>query len=493
MGLDDVVDGHGNQDFKGSELTESQFKAIIRGNKLGRVLQTDLPDEIVDYFRKGMIAKQIVSKLGIEETYGVTENVAISAVYNALKGVDSNRISYSGLMEREEYETLALTNAILAHGQVPWASAKEISEIVGKDHLYSGRSEVEMAFDLSQRPEFRKGTLVDATLIADYLNKTVHRGSPVRNPGTVSGALSVYREGLRESGLEIGVKRHVVPWVSAKEISEIVGKDHLYSGRSEVEMAFDLSQLPEFRKGARVDATLIADYLNKTVHRGSPVRNPDTVSVALSDYRRSLRESGLEIRVEQRIPWVSAKEISEIVGKDHLYSGRSEVEMAFDLSQLPEFRKGTRVDATLIADYLNKTVHRGSPVRNPKAVSAVIYMHKRHLRESGLEIRVEQRIPWASAKEISEIVGKDHLYSGMSEVEIAFSLSEQPELLGGTRSDPKLIADYLNKTVHRGSPVRTPNAVSGALSRYRGSLRESGLEIRAEQRIPWVPLKTVKN
>ena len=284
MGLDDVVGSFGGQDFNGSGFTGSRFGAIFRAGELGKVLQADLP-EIADDFRRGMNARQIVSERGIEETYEVNWKVAVAAVYNSLRGFDFKEISYSGLMDREEYNTVVLSHkrqsarrAMLAKGYVPWASVEEVIEMVGKNHPYSGKSERQAAFMLSEQDEFRRGPYADCELIAGHLNDELYGGELLRNASTVSDALSYER---RRRGERVRGR-----WASVEEVIEMVGKNHPYSGKSEKQAAFMLSEQDEFRRGSYANSKLIAGHLNDELYGGELVRNATTVSRALSDERK---------------------------------------------------------------------------------------------------------------------------------------------------------------------------------------------------------------
>ena len=340
--------------------------------------------------------------------------------------------------QRREYGR----KSAIARGFDQWVPAEETEE-------HYKFSEVEIAFMLSQCPEYRIGKHVSNAKIADELNRLFHNQESVRSVDAVSSQLSIYR---RETGKDPLAGR--VPWVPAEETEE----QYKFS---EVEIAFMLSQCPEYKRGKYVKGAKIADELNRLFHNQESVRSADMVNVQLSIYRRETGKDPLA----GRVPWVPAEETEE----QYKFS---ELEVTFRLSQRPEYRRGTLVKGAKIADELNRLFHDGESVRTADAVSAQLSIYR---RETGDAIR-ERYVPWVPAEETNE-------HYTFSEGETAYRMSQRPEYKSGSLIKNAKIADELNTLFHGGEFVRDARTVSAQLSRYR---RETGDAIR-ERYVPWVP------
>ncbi len=84
-----------------------RIRGATRAISLGRILQEEHP-EIRDMYREGKGHREIAHELGINSTFGVTERIAESSVYYALKGhTGVFRIrAYEGLLGSLELQSL---------------------------------------------------------------------------------------------------------------------------------------------------------------------------------------------------------------------------------------------------------------------------------------------------------------------------------------------------------------------------------------------------
>jgi general stress protein YciG len=96
-----------------SDLTQEQRGAIRRAESLGAQLQEDLGEEIVCLYQGGVSQPAIAEELEICTKYGVTKDVAKSAIHLALcgtmnyTGMPEDVEQYAGLLEGDELDLLA--------------------------------------------------------------------------------------------------------------------------------------------------------------------------------------------------------------------------------------------------------------------------------------------------------------------------------------------------------------------------------------------------
>ncbi len=99
--------------------TRSQFGAIKSSEKLGELLQTDLPI-IADMYRAGMTYLQISESLKIAERYNVSRDSAHCAVGRAIIGNKYERNPYPGLISNEEIESLNRNSGRIDSSDTYW-------------------------------------------------------------------------------------------------------------------------------------------------------------------------------------------------------------------------------------------------------------------------------------------------------------------------------------------------------------------------------------
>ena len=185
------------------DLTDEQIRAIRLISELGLRLQRDLP-EIVEDYRRGMFALEIVSKYDIISMYGITKNIAKEAVYRALRGNIETRLgikNYGGLLEEDEIEELRMKHflrrgrigarrilelGIGIHGRTSEQKNEDLRKAtIGRGETPWEPEEIEFAYQLSQDPNYRLfgryiQDKINSKLIAERINKKYHRGIKVR-------------------------------------------------------------------------------------------------------------------------------------------------------------------------------------------------------------------------------------------------------------------------------------------------------------------------
>jgi len=225
------------------ELTQEQIKAIKRSINLGSTLQKDHPEIAELYVNTGL--RQIVKILNIQSEYDVNEGIARSGVIYAIMGHNGGlRIdAYQGLISDEERARIRKEHKIGGgrrtyeekkgiHAQ----STEELREIgrksgkivgrktyeekkgihaqtteekrecgrrsaIAKGHTLWDEEEKESAYQLSLRPEYKRGSQINLQLIAFELNKKYHNSEEIRNVEAVGFQIRKYKKTL-ESKVE---------------------------------------------------------------------------------------------------------------------------------------------------------------------------------------------------------------------------------------------------------------------------------------------------
>ena len=103
--------------MSGTDLAPEQIAAIKTGVLLGRKLQEDLGDEIVQLYRSGQSARDIVRTLEIRQRYGIRgAQTGGKAILFALRGnkydFSEGGLCYDGLLPDEELDTLGQTHRV---------------------------------------------------------------------------------------------------------------------------------------------------------------------------------------------------------------------------------------------------------------------------------------------------------------------------------------------------------------------------------------------
>lgn len=226
------------------DLNPQQYAAILRSIRLGRTLQIDHPN-IAELYRQGDSQDGLVRKLNLEDNYGVTRFVAMTAIHYALKGHDkefvgSDLSNYDGLMTAEEMEDLAkkhnsasarelhkqkkgmfgrdkqkhsqdsihagnitLEKRVGIHAQSNEEKKKAgLKGLKTQGNLPYSDEEIEYAYALTLNEEYQHspesafGRIIgkpNMSLIASELNQKYHNGKQIRTVRAVEAAISRYK------------------------------------------------------------------------------------------------------------------------------------------------------------------------------------------------------------------------------------------------------------------------------------------------------------
>ena len=188
--------------------------AMILSVKIGLDLQKNHP-ELADIYRCGHTLDQIAEQLNVRLHYNVSSSVASTAVRRALRGYyERMHGNYDGLLEDSEADKIAHDRkqqngkrenkskigcfAITPKerqkiGERMRHDGKGLYGLTHEEHVRSGRSsaisrglapwstrEKKTAETLSKRSEYRQGSKVLSSRIAEELNRRYHYGAEVR-------------------------------------------------------------------------------------------------------------------------------------------------------------------------------------------------------------------------------------------------------------------------------------------------------------------------
>lgn len=219
-------------------MESKQFAGIRRAIILGKTLQTDLGENLRDFYKNGGTISQAIEEFDVRETYGVTYNVARVGIRLALAGSpwDNRNIEpYEGLIEDEiEREKIRLEHLT--------ESGKSIG-----DRMY-----VEGKGIHTQTPEERR--------------KLAFRGGKTMGNKAYKEKLGVHartQAQMREDSLKAVRARGGTPWFD-----------------EEIKLINELK-----RDGYK---TLeIAQALNGSFHNGEEIRTVHAVGYILYQYRKA--------------------------------------------------------------------------------------------------------------------------------------------------------------------------------------------------------------
>jgi len=204
----------------------NKLGTIRRNIQLGKRLQREFP-EIAEDYREGMFLADIAREYYFASMFGVKEDTARIIVRHAIKGHD-------GKYGVKSYQGLITDASELE--RISSENDKRRAETAGKNSLRDKKG------IHSQTDDERRKLCLD---------------------------------GVRARGL--------VPW-----IERIVTEE--FCKFSEIEFAYILSQSPEYQTSYGVNNKIISERLNEVYHNNALVRNARAVKVALTKYRKSIRD-----------------------------------------------------------------------------------------------------------------------------------------------------------------------------------------------------------
>ena len=294
------------------KITPLQRNAIKRASYLGKKLQEDHP-EIADLFVEHTLY-EIIDLLDIESNYNVTRNVARSGLGNALSGSNHLDYSYAGLIPKKEAIEL------------------------GKKHQKQSASE------LGNYLKDNKLGIFDPTLERTEKQRNASRETGIKNKEEERGIFSLGLEEQIEASRLANIAQGRFIWYEGIDTPT----DHL-------NYALELADTPEYQHA--LDARC-----GKA--RGRP--NWEKITSKLNS------NTGLEL---------NTKQVSQAVHKHKIKTGEfkpkktkprftlDEIGTMQDLSQKEEFRRGSLLNGTKLADKLNELYHNSEEIRTSQSVS----------------------------------------------------------------------------------------------------------------------------
>ena len=310
-----------HNEIRSHRLTGHQVKAIRLAAEIGNDIRKTYP-EVAEEYRNGMTAPELVVRHGLDGRYGVSQQAAIAAVRNAIRGYSGHYSEpYPGLIaERSEREHLAF-----AHNR---RTGIEVYE--QKLGIHGLTREQKAA-------ACRKGGLIRGPL-----SYRLRIGCHALPPEVVrEHCRRIASLGGKAGGVASVVAKGMVPYAPATP------------GRiAEVEFAFRLATDPRYLGPGRSNFRKLAETVNEVFHAGVPVYTRITLKVALQRHRRHHRA---------------------------LAGPPADPEMVLTerLSGDPAYRFPARIRAAEIACRVNEEYHAGKPVRNPLSIRAAIRRYRR--------------------------------------------------------------------------------------------------------------------
>ena len=293
-------------------LTCQQLGAIRLAAEIGDDIRKNYP-EIAEEYRSGLTAPKLVARHGFDRRYGVSRQVAIDAVRNAIRGYSGPcHDHYDGLIaDRSERENLAVAHNSQT-GTELYEQKRGIHAMTREQKVAAGRKGGLIRGPLSY--ELRIGC---HALSPEALREHCRRIAPLG--GKAGGAASVVARGL-------------VPYTPASP------------GRvAEIEFAFRLAADPRYLGPVRANFRRMAEKVNEVFHAGNPYYTRTTLKIALQSHRRHDRSAA---------------------------ESPADPEMSFaeKLTRDPAYQLPARIKAAEIARKVNEEYHGGRPVRNPLSI-----------------------------------------------------------------------------------------------------------------------------
>jgi hypothetical protein len=211
-----------------ADISPEQVKGMIYSIEQGLRLRQEMP-WIADAFKAGASINRISDVLRKKGLVNGTKRTVIGSVTYALKGYDGNNLSsriapYDGFFDQEEYNDLwnqhnrgttremgrkfGRTNGLNAlekktgiHAQTPEERLEAIRlGLIAQGKLPWKEEEIRDCFELSQKPEYRKGeSRTNWIEISRKVNEKYHGGKNVRSNRAVAKAALRHKENLSDS------------------------------------------------------------------------------------------------------------------------------------------------------------------------------------------------------------------------------------------------------------------------------------------------------
>lgn len=183
-------------------LKSKQIIAIRNSVKLGRILQKDLGEKIIELYINGHSLYNIVEELNFQSRYDVNKNIAKNGIHYAICGYNGdNRIKkYNGLINKKERKKIADEHIVENGCNLGYKSYKLRVGVHGRNTeqmIEDGRKsaiargqilwtdeEKEFAYALSQKSDYQRGGLTlqnNNKKITQILNDVYHKGKEVRS------------------------------------------------------------------------------------------------------------------------------------------------------------------------------------------------------------------------------------------------------------------------------------------------------------------------
>lgn len=305
----------------GRQLSNHQLAAIRLAAAIGDDIRKNYP-QLVEEYRSGLTAPQLVVRHAFDRRYGVSRRTAIAAVRNAIRGHSGHFYeSYEGLIaDRSEREHLALAHNRQT-GTEAYRGKLGIHAMTRQQRADAGRKGGLIRGQLSYRLRIGCHAL-PPELLREHCRKIAPLG------GKAGGLASVLAQGM-------------VPYAPPTP------------GRAgEIEFAVHLSTDPLYLGPVRANFRKIAEEVNKVFHSGNPRYTRTTLKIAVQSYRRHVRSSGA-------LPPDPEMSLADRLVCDPAY-------------QLP-----ARIRAAEIARKVNEEYHGGQPVRNSVSVRAAIRRYRK--------------------------------------------------------------------------------------------------------------------
>ena len=249
------------------DLAIEQIAAIKRDLQLGRTLQIEHP-EIADKYRNGQFIHLIAEEINIQKEYETSYDSAVNSARNALVGHRGGfgAESYQGLLSLEESASLGKEHNRAAglaryeeksgvHGRTP----KEMSE--------DGREGGKIGGKIGGKNAYENGR----------------------------GIFSWTEEQKKEVGQKTYDEPKGIHTQTEKEqrdasMAGVIARGFKHRSNDEKRDAYELSLLPEYKKGSLTNREKVARALNIKWHKGENVRTVEAVNHMIKDVKKSLKE-----------------------------------------------------------------------------------------------------------------------------------------------------------------------------------------------------------
>jgi len=274
------------------DLPPEQFAAIRKGIELGTTLQKDYGQELVGLWIEHCSYESVAEILGISEEYSVSGNVGRNGVYKAIVGHDGsfNLQEYDGLIPEEEWRRLGGEHKDSV-GIRTYEEGLGVHGRTHEQHAEDGR---------------RGGIRTHEEGLGIFARTPEQLAEQGRKGGVISGH-KAYEEGLgifartpeqhvehaRKGGRKVYEEKLGIHGLTPEQRTENARKGIITKGlipwaEEELTLAYELSQLPEYRHGSKISNIKIAKELNRVMHDGEQIRSAKTVGVYICRYRKSL-------------------------------------------------------------------------------------------------------------------------------------------------------------------------------------------------------------